>query len=258
MSGQPLLGKQILITRPIGQSAVFADMIEEAGGVAHVVPLIAFRPFQDEHEHQYLQLLHTYDWMILTSKNGVDYFFSRLKKAGIDLNSLTNRFAVIGTKTEEALRQYGYSAEFMPGKFSADDFAKSIDSGAFSGKKVLIPKGNLARETIAAACRKHGIEADEWIVYETYFPKEEKQRLLSLLTEEKIDVITFTSPSAVRHFVQACEEGSYSLPDDRLIACIGPVTEKAAIQAGMNVRMSPEEYTVHALTKQIINYFREE
>lgn len=257
-SDQPLLGKHVLVTRPRGQEDSFIDKIEAAGGIAHFVPLIAFRSFFDTREKERLQQLFTYDWIILTSKNGVDFFFQCLEKEGIDRTSLQARFAAIGTKTAAVLKKYGFHAEYIPERFSADQFAEEINSGRFEAKKVLIPKGNLARTAIADALREKGMTADEWVVYETYFPEEEKRHLIDLLKTEKTDVLTFTSPSAIRHFMETTQEAGIRELEHSVIACIGPVTKKEADHFGLRTQVCPDTYTSESLAEEIVRYFRKE
>ncbi|KKB35108.1 uroporphyrinogen-III synthase [Bacillus thermotolerans] len=257
-SGGPLFGKSILVTRPKGQAASFVDRIEAVGGTVHLVPLIAFRSFEDDRKAERLKQLHTYDWIVLTSKNGVDFFFDHLERAGIEWKEIRSRFAVIGPKTEAALKKYGFKAEYIPDKFSADQFVKEISAGRFKTQRVLIPKGNLARAVIAKALREAGMTAEEWIVYETFFPEREKERLIRLLQREKLDVITFTSPSSVRHFmetVQLVSDGSIS---HSLIACIGPVTKQEAEKLGLRIDICPEVYTTDALVEEMIRYYRKD
>lgn len=76
----PLAGKQILITRGQKQAAGFAAEIEQLGGIPHVVPLIAFQPVHDQREEEFLRMLEMFDWVIFTSKNGVDFFFKFCRK----------------------------------------------------------------------------------------------------------------------------------------------------------------------------------
>ncbi|KMY54928.1 hypothetical protein AC623_14100 [Bacillus sp. FJAT-27231] len=257
-SDQPLLGKHVLVTRPRGQADSFIDKIKAAGGIVHFVPLIAFRSFLDKREKERLQQLSTYDWIILTSKNGVDFFFQRLEEKGIEWKSLQARFAAIGTKTAAVLKSYGFQAEYIPEKFSADQFAEEINSDRFEANKVLIPKGTLARTTIADALREKGAAADEWVVYETYFPEEEKQHLIDLLKTEKTDVLTFTSPSAIRHFMESIQEAGIHELKQSVIACIGPVTKKEADRFGLHTMVCPDTYTSESLAEEIIRYFRKE
>jgi uroporphyrinogen-III synthase len=249
----PLSGKRIVVTRPAGQAAPFIDKIEKAGGTAYAVPLIAFRMCEDSQDETILNQLRTYDWIILTSKNGVDFF---MKKAGAYVKQLPAKFAAIGTKTAKAIEAYGVMVSYIPERFSADDLAEEMKQGLFLPEKALIPKGNLSRSLIGDTIRRSGKEADDWIVYETYFPEEEKAKLLHLIRHEQIDMYTFTSPSAVRHFIHTLNESHEPIPKADF-ACIGPVTKKEAEKYGMTISICPDEYTIDSLVCDMSHYYKE-
>jgi uroporphyrinogen-III synthase len=250
---KPLADKRIVVTRPAGQAAPFIGKIEKAGGTAYAVPLLAFRPAEDKMDEAVLSSLHTYDWIILTSKNGVDFF---MQKVGDRVNEVKAKWAAIGAKTAEVMESYGLSVSYMPKHFSADYVVDEMNKGLFLPEKVLIPKGNLARSVIADTIRQLGKQADDWIVYETYFPKEEQENLLKLIGTGKMDMYTFTSPSAVRHFIQVLKEVEEPLPKAHY-AVIGPVTEKEAKCFGIPISVSPADFTVDALVKEICEFYKE-
>ncbi|MGG3450830.1 uroporphyrinogen-III synthase [Domibacillus aminovorans] len=253
---QPLSGKRIVVTRPAGQAAPFIGKIEKAGGTAYAVPLIAFRMYEDIQDEAVLNQLFTYDWIIITSKNGVDFFMKKVEEMGVDIKDIPAKFAAIGTKTAESLERYGLMVSYIPKRFSADDLAKDIETGRFVPKNALIPKGNLARDLIGETIRKTGAAADDWIVYETYFPEKEKEALLHLIRHEQIDMYTFTSPSAVRHFISTLNEAEEPIPEADF-ACIGPVTKKEAEKYGMTISICPDEYTTDSLVSDMIYYYKE-
>jgi uroporphyrinogen-III synthase len=145
---------------------------------------------------------------------------------------------------------------YIPERFSADDLAEEMKQGLFLPEKALIPKGNLSRSLIGDTIRRSGKEADDWIVYETYFPEEEKAKLLDLIRHEQIDMYTFTSPSAVRHFIETLKEADEPVPV-AFFACIGPVTKKEALKRGLTISVCPEEYTIDALVQEISDFYRE-
>lgn len=183
----PLRGKHVLITRGGERGEKFCSDVATAGGIPYMVPLIDFRSHEDLNAPLFIGRLLQYDWIIFTSKNGVDYFFKHIKEK-MDQSQLRNspiQFAVVGEKTREALDRYGFSSRFMPNVYTAEDFAREYFQNELSAKKVLIPKGNLASTTIAESFRSRGMVADEWIVYDTYFPSREKTGLptLYLLTD---------------------------------------------------------------------------
>ncbi|WP_050181198.1 uroporphyrinogen-III synthase [Domibacillus robiginosus] len=250
---KPLAGKRIVVTRPRGQAAPFIGKIEEAGGTAYAVPLIAFRPSQDRQEEAILAALHTYDWILFTSKNGVDFF---MQKAGHLLHKIGAKWAAIGTQTARAAEAYGLSVSYMPGRFSAEDMAEEIRNGLFLPKKMLVPKSSMARSVIADTVRQSGGQADEWIVYETYFPADEKEHLLEVIRMEKIDMITFTSPSAVRHFMQILKQSQEPLPDTDY-GVIGRVTKKEALSNGIRVAVCPAVFTIDALVEEMGQFYKE-
>ncbi|WP_309089635.1 uroporphyrinogen-III synthase [Domibacillus sp.] len=250
---KPLAGKRIVVTRPRGQAAPFIGKIEEAGGTAYAVPLIAFRVFEDGQEEAILASLHTYDWILFTSKNGVDFF---MQKAGHLLHRIRAKWAAIGTQTAKAAASYGLSVSYMPRRFSAEDVAEDIRKGCFLPEKVLIPKGSMARSLIADTVRKAGRQADEWLVYETYFPADERAHLLKLIRTEKVDMITFTSPSAVRHFMQILKQAQEPLPRTDY-GVIGRVTEKEAAACGIPVSVCPTVFTIDALVKEMSRFYKE-
>ncbi|WP_046173986.1 uroporphyrinogen-III synthase [Domibacillus indicus] len=250
---KPLAGKRIVVTRPAGQAAPFIGKIEKAGGTAYAVPLIAFQPFEDEQDEVILQNLHTYDWILFTSKNGVDFF---MEKAGRHLKKIQAKWAAIGKQTARAMEAYGLPVSYMPASFSAEDLTEEIKKGLFLPEKVLIPKGSLARSLISGTLRRKGIQADDWIVYETYFPEEEQANLLKLIRTEKMDMFTFTSPSAVRHFVKILQEAGEPFPDADY-GVIGRVTKKEAMSFEIPISVCPAEFTVDALVNEIKKFYKE-
>lgn len=250
---KPLAGKRIVVTRPRGQAAPFIGKIEEAGGTAYAVPLIAFRPCTDGREEAVLAGLHTYDWILFTSQNGVNFF---MQQAGHLLHKIRAKWAAIGTQTARAAASHGLSVSYTPDRFSAEDLADEIKQGFFVPEKLLIPKGSMARSLIAETVRQAGRQADEWIVYETYFPLEERENLLKLICTENVDMITFTSPSAVRHFMQTLQGAQMPLPKTDY-GVIGQVTKKEALSVGIPISVCPAEFTIDALVKEISRFYKE-
>lgn len=256
----PLARKQILITRGQKQAAGFAAEIEQLGGTPHVVPLIAFQPVHDQREEEFLRRLEMFDWVIFTSKNGVDFFFQILSERDVNpQKSLLAKFAVVGAKTEQALNKHGFHADFVPDRYTADEFVRCIQNGRFRAERALIPKGNLSKESIARALRSTGASAEEWIVYETIFPKESEEKLVSLLNHDILDVACFTSPSTVRHFMRVVEEHQLKRHLTRILfASIGPVTSKELRQYRLPVHICPGEYTMDALLAEICAFYQKE
>jgi uroporphyrinogen-III synthase len=120
---------------------------------------------------------------------------------------------------------------------------------------VLIPKGNLAREYISTSLRNHDVLVDEIVIYETYMPNESREKLAKMLSEDQIDILMFTSPSTVNHFMSVVKEYNLESHIKRcVISCIGPVTEKRLLAHGLPIHVSPEEYTVKEMIQSTIQF----
>lgn len=250
----PLKDYQVLITRGKGQADQLKALIESKGGTPLLVPLLEFTLPEDQKDIQdAFTELESYDWIILTSKNGVDFFFKLIGNRPI-----SSKIAVIGRKTEEALHRYGYEADFIPTEFVAEGFVSEFMDRIVTGSRVLLPKGNLARTVIAESIRQAGASCDEVIIYETILPKESERMLVPLLREGKIDIVTFTSSSSVNHFMQIINRNHLQSCVDRLVfACIGPISAKTAEKHGLAVAACPKEYTTEEMVEEMVNYIHQ-
>lgn len=256
VSSFPLRGMDILVTREAKAAEVMGDTIKKYGGIPHIVPLISFRPYKDAMEITYLDKLKSYEWIFFTSKNGVHFFFKQLKNHRLTLDGSGTKFAAVGEKTCKALNSYGIQADFVPKFYSAADFSEEFLKKVKVSGPILLSKGNLARDTIAVRLRETGIPIDEWITYETFFPKDHEKKLIALLENRTLAAITFTSPSTVRSFMKIVRENLLEDTLDGLItACIGPVTKEAADQNGLAVQVVPQKYTVEEMIEELAGYF---
>lgn len=254
MSALPLKDYRILITRGKEQANRFKAAIEHYGGIPIIVPLLDFQlPSNTSKAEEAIHQIVNYDWIVLTSQNGVRFFFEMVKKYGVS-GSLP-KIAVIGKKTEETLIQYGYNADFIPQEFVAENFVAEFSSLLHAESRVLLAKGNLARTLIAEEINKSGASCDEVIVYESVLPKESVPKLFYVLQNQDVDVITFTSPSTIHHFMQIVEQYQlHPLLESFIIACIGPITKKTAQQYRLKVDICPNEYTTEAMLHELIIY----
>ncbi|WP_285765554.1 uroporphyrinogen-III synthase [Peribacillus sp. SI8-4] len=241
-----------MITRGKGQADGLKSSIEEHGGTPLLVPLLEFTlPDHLKEVQRCLGAIHTYDWIILTSQNGVDYFFKLLGKRPGTLPKI----AVIGSKTEVALKRYGYEADFVPTEFVAEGFVSEFIASIKPGARVLLAKGNLARSVIAEAISDAGSSCDEVIIYHTVLPASSEEELVHLIKNHAIDIITFTSSSTVNHFLQIMERHELGAYIDRIvIACIGPIAAKTAVKHGLAVDVCPGVYTTDAMVDDIIRF----
>jgi uroporphyrinogen-III synthase len=240
----PLAGKNIFIPRGGNQGNALCERVVELGGKPYSVPLIDFREGNDQHAQEYINRFNQYEWIIFTSQNGVTFFFKQLEKINKVISS-QSRISAVGEKTKERLDKLGLNVAFVPKNYTADDFAKEFLDMGFHPQRVLIPKGNLAKDIIANSLESIHCIVDEWIVYETFFPIESRRKLEHLLTDIQFDYAMFTSPSTVHHFMEVVRglRMEDKIKKIKTIS-IGPVTNKTIESYGWSVSASPDKYTV--------------
>ncbi|MEI5890717.1 uroporphyrinogen-III synthase [Bacillus cereus] len=242
-----LAGKTVLITRAQHQAKQMSVAVKEKSGIPLEIPLLRMEGMSSRQIQHIAKQLRSYDWVIFTSKNGVAFFLDSLKKK----LPATIKIAAVGVKTKLELEKRGYQVAFVPTSFVAEVFAEEFIKKLSGNERILFPKGNLARDVIPVALRGIGVSLDELIVYGTKANVEKRQELIASLEVEKIDIITFTSPSTVTSFVHLLEGTNWREWTKKCtIACIGPITEKEAILYFPHV-IVPKEYTVEALLQCI-------
>ncbi|HHW37621.1 MAG TPA: uroporphyrinogen-III synthase [Bacillales bacterium] len=261
-AGSYLQGKQILVTRAKEQAESFSKKIEEHGGIAIEIPLIKIQaPKNTDIIEKTLQKIHTYSWLVFTSMNGVQSFFDFLKNYNIAFSEADRpKIAVVGRKTLQALEQKGFSADLIPDEFVAEDLFEKMIEAVDKSETILLARGNLGRSLLPEKLRKMGIKVDDLILYENVLNTEKQAELIYLLESRSVDIITFTSSSTVTNFVELLKEtsGWRNWLEHIQIACIGPITEKTAIQAGFNPQIVATEYTVAGLLEAIVSKYRQE
>ena len=252
-----LSGKRVVITRPKTHCQQFANLFQIEGAIPICIPVIEISALEDTQTFdQALGKLTDYDWLVLTSANGVKAVFTRLKVLRIHAFPETLKIACIGPKTASTLEAQGIQADFVPDEYIAEAILPGL--GNLDGLKVLLARADIARPDLPDAIRAGGGTADDICAYQTLPAKPDKDGLVELT--KGVDVLTFTSPSAVENFFQVMiEEGldPLNLPGAPITACIGPITAKAAQNKGYQVRVIPDEYTIEGLLDAIKDYFRE-
>ncbi len=239
---------RILVTRPRSQADGLVDGLKAAGFDVIAFPVIEIRPIEDNAPlARALREIESYDWIVFTSANGVEVVFGRLPKP-----VRLPRVAAIGPKTAKALRARGITPEFVPEEYVAESILPGL--GDVKGKRVLLPRAEIARKALPEAIRAAGGTADEIAVYQTLPVAPDAQGLAAI--HSGVDWITFTSPSTVENFIEIVRRHGLDplhLPGDPQAACIGPITEKAARAAGLQVGLVAQDYTAEGLIEAIRN-----
>ncbi len=238
--------KRILVTRPRAQADEFAGKLRSAGFEPVFFPVIEIKPVEDNLAlERALSKLSCYEWIVFTSVNAVDVVFSNYSRL-IFADGVGTRFAAIGPKTAASLKAHGIEPHFVPEEYVAEAILPGL--GDLIGKWVLLPRAEIARKALPEAIFHAGGIPHEITVYKTLPAQPDPDGLQAL--RSGVDVITLTSPSTVENFIAIAEKNGLDplrLPNNPQFACIGPITEKAAREAGLPSLMIAKEYTTDGL-----------
>lgn len=242
---------KVLVTRPRSQSHGFIEALKAAGFEPICFPVIQIRPMEDNDQlDQALKNLDKFEWIVFTSVNAVEVVFQVCAKHASPLR--LPHVAAIGPKTASALHRHGVNPDFVPEEYVAESILPGL--GDLNGKFVLLPRAEIARKALPEAIVAAGGIAHEISVYQTLPIKPDADSLLAL--KSGVDWITFTSPSTVQNFVEIVRQqkmNPFDLKNDPKIACIGPITDKAARAEGFTVDLVAEQYTTEGLVNALLN-----
>jgi uroporphyrinogen III methyltransferase/synthase len=184
----------------------------------------------------------------------------RLHAAGKDARALANlRLCAIGPRTAQELGTYGLTPDVIPTEFQAEGVIAALARVGIHGSRILIPRAEVAREILPDQLRELGATVDVIPVYRTIAPVMDVAYLTQQLHDGQVAVVTFTSSSTVRNFVELLggRDRVRPLLARVVVACIGPITARKAEEYGMTVTVMPDENTVPALAEAIVRHFKE-
>jgi uroporphyrinogen-III synthase len=252
---KPLQDVRILVGRARHQAGALSDDLRKLGADVLEIPFIEIRkPRSYKPLDAALQSLATYDWLILTSVNGVDAMWERLQKLNLTKKNLKHlQVAAIGPATRKALEKRGLTVNVVPDEYVAESVVKSLRTQV-AGKRVLLARAKVARDVIPRELRKLGAKVDVVEAYETVIPAASKKKLAAVLKNpfRRPGVITFTSSSTVRNFVALMPRAKHNVLSSIQFASIGPVTSATLREMGLPVNIEAGEYTMPGLVRAIV------
>jgi len=260
LSARPLTGRRIVVTRAREQAAELVDALTALGAQVIATPTIRIEPLADLGAlRAAVADLSRYDWMVFTSQNAVRVVCRRLADWGIVAGDIGRvAVAAIGPATAAALARHGVTPDVVPQRFVAEAVVRALAArGDLRGKRVLLPRAREARDALPEGLRAHGAVVDVIPVYDTVREPGDGAALAAELRAARIDAVTFTSSSTVRHFVDLV--GREAAACGRFAAAvIGPVTAATASELGVPVAVEAEEYTVPGLVHAVARFFQRE
>jgi uroporphyrinogen-III synthase len=260
-SQKPLSGCRVLVSRAKKQAGALSSALKELGCQVIEIPFIEIRkPSSFAALDIVLHNLTNYDWLILTSVNGVEAFFERMAKYRLGNSALSRlKIAAIGPATKAAIQKRGLEVTVTPKEYVAESVVASLQKRV-KGKRALLVRAKVARDVIPRELRKAGAIVDVIEAYETVVPKQSKARLRAAITgKRKPHAITFTSSSTVKNFVallglrgaraalkkSAKNHGVHS-------ASIGPVTSSTLREFGLPVDIEAKKFDIPGLIVAIL------
>lgn len=276
MNSLPLEGLRILNTRTCEQASTLSHQLSLQGAIPVEFPAIqVIAPHSWEPLDAALKRLcesDWYDWLVFTSTNGVQKCFERMIWLGYHVDSIGSiQIAAIGPATARAVGKYGVKVDLVPDVYIAEAVASTLLENArmqgepLEGKRVLLVRAAEARNVLIQELQKAGLEVDVVAAYRTIgIDKENEQGQCNLrrLEAQELDIITFTSSSTVRNFMQWLTEYGGGFTDTFIhrvvefarpkIACIGPITSQTARECGLQVHIEAKVYTIAGLVEAII------
>ena len=289
---EPLSGIRVLVGRARHQASALSTDLRKRGAEVIEIPFIEIRkPRSFKPLDSALKSLGTYDWLILTSVNGVDAMWERMnklhltppsrKREGHDFSRAAEsargnmasaadgwalRIAAIGPATKKAIEQRLARVDVVPKEYVAESVVRILKRKV-NGKRVLLVRAKVARDVIPQELRKAGAHVDVVEGYETVVPQSSRRRLQAALKSRRPHVVTFTSSSTVHNFVELLRSpetsrtqravGGQEWPlhsslEGILIASIGPITSSTLRGVGLAVDISAKEFTIPGLVKAIV------
>jgi uroporphyrinogen-III synthase len=248
---RPLLGQRIVVTRARSQAGSLASLLREAGADAVEMPATRIEQLDAAPLRKRLGSLATYHWLIFTSQNAIEVFWNVLTASALDASALAHaRVAVVGPSTAKALANHRIIADVAPDRFVAEALLEALANRSdVVGARVLYPCAEGARDVLPDGLRALGATIDVVPIYRSVPDGEGAAALRAQIDRGEIDLVTFTSASAVEAFVAAV--GSEIVSGIRA-ASIGPVTSAAAKRAGFRVDIEAAESTIPGLVAAIV------
>src|SRR3984885_13660315 len=253
-----LYGWTVLVPRTKDQAGEMSERLTAHGALPIEVPTIAVEPPRSpaQMERAVKGLVDgRYQWVVFTSTNAVRAVWEKFGEFGLDARAFSGvKIACVGESTADRVRAFGISPELVPsGEQSSlgllDEFPP-YDSVFDPVNRVLLPRADIATETLAEGLRERGWEIEDVTAYRTVRAAPPPASTREMIKTGGFDAVCFTSSSTVRNLV-----GIAAKPHARtIVACIGPKTAETAAEFGLRVDVQPETAAVGPLVEALAEH----
>lgn len=257
---RPLFSRRIVNTRPVGQALHLTSSLEELGAQVLSLPAIEIAdPPSWDRVDAAIDRLDGFDWVVFTSAHAALKFLQRLRWLGKDARALGQaKIACVGTATRAELSRFCLDADLEPDEFTTAALLQSFrECEDVRGRRILLPRSSIARKELVEGFRELGAETTEVTTYLTRTNTSPETETVEAVRRGECDIVTFTSSSTVRGFVEII--GAHvvrKLTDSVRFASIGPVTTATARELGIPVAVEAAPHTADGLVKAILDMAR--
>jgi uroporphyrinogen III methyltransferase/synthase len=251
---RPLFGKRIVVTRTRKQAGALSSQLRSLGADVIELPTIRIEPPSDLREFaELVQDAHSYDWIIFTSRNGVDAFFEIFFKLYDDAREIGGpKIAAIGPATAERVKDFHLHVDLQPEEFVAEAVLAEFEKlGGIENLKVLLVRAERARDLLPRELAGMGAIVDEAFAYRTVPETRDVTGARRRFCEEGADLITFTSSSTVENFLDL----KLPWPTGMKVASIGPITSATARERGLTVDAEAKQHDIPGLISAVRKFF---
>jgi uroporphyrinogen III methyltransferase/synthase len=255
---RPLYGWTVLVPRTKDQAGDMSQRLTGYGALPIEVPTIAVEPPRSpaQMERAVKGLVDgRYQWVVFTSTNAVRAVWEKFNEFGLDARAFSGvKIACVGEATADRVRAFGVSPELVPsGEQSSlgllDEFPL-YDRIFDPVNRVLLPRADIATETLAEGLRERGWEIEDVTAYRTVRAAPPPAETREMIKTGGFDAVCFTSSSTVRNLV-----GIAGKPHARtIVACIGPKTAETAAEFGLRVDVQPDTAAVGPLVDALAEH----
>ena len=253
-----LSGKRVAITRAAEQSQPLLAALREQGAQPILLPMVAFGlPDDLQALDDSLRRLREYHWVFFTSQNAVRALQERSEQLKVSLHDAigTAQIAAVGPATAEAARAAGLAIAYVAKEHNGVALAQELQAEV-RGKRVLLPRSDRANHDLVETLQRLGAHVTEIIAYKTLRPASDDTHNLENILQDVPDAVLFFSPSAVHHLRELLgPQQFHNLAVKSAFAAIGPVTERALREAGVQRLVVASDASASAILDSLANFF---
>lgn len=245
-----LAGLRVVVTRARRQAGDLAGRLEALGAEVIELPVIEIQPLPPAGLDAGLRQLASFDWLVLTSTNGVDVLLDRARALEITIDrSCGLKVAAIGEATAGRLTAAGVPVHLVPPRAIAESLLEALVAQGVAGRQVLLPVAEGARQVLPEGLRAAGAMVEVIDTYRTVRPAGAAAETVGAIREGSVDMMTIASPSAARNLAEIV---GLPLAKSIIVASIGPITSQAARELGLRVDVEAADHSIAGLVDAVV------